>query len=134
MCLSLAAARKGELGRLAEAPPQGDKSIPVPRAHCEKVNEIWTWQQACIEEGLGAFEKKKPSPVGFSHCYPHFTYPSIVPLISHLIGDHKLPCDYLLLYFQLDVRMKRCLTCSCIPKSLVQNWACIRGSMYLHFF
>lgn len=40
MCLSLAAARKGELGRLAEAPPQGDKSILVPRAHCEKVNEI----------------------------------------------------------------------------------------------
>lgn len=64
---------------------------------------------------------KKPSPVGFSHPYSHFTYSSIVTLISPLIGVNKLPCDYLLLYFQLDIRMKPCLTCSSTPKSLLQN-------------
>lgn len=57
MCLSLGTAKKGDLGRLAKAPPQGDKSRLVPRAHCKKVKKIQTWRQTWAKDGLGDLVK-----------------------------------------------------------------------------
>lgn len=105
--------------------------------------ETWTQQQVRAQESLEALvknktikkhrtstrRKKKALPCGMSQPYSHFTYPPIVALISRLIGVNKLSCDNLLLYFQLDTGMKPCLTCSYVPESLLQNWACIRGSL-----